>query len=537
MNTRFFTLALLTSLTVAGCASSQNRMQASSSGSETDIISVRQGLLSGSVSADGSVEIFAGIPYAAPPVGDLRWKEPQDPENWQGVLKATEFAPIAWQHRDGKFVRWVYRNFIYHDRDGDRQDYAPMSEDCLYLNIWRPSGTAQDANLPVLFYIHGGSLMSGSSIYESYDGSSFARNGVIMVTVAYRLGVMGYLALDELSQESPNRTTGNYGLLDQIKALEWVHENIAAFGGDSGNITIAGESAGATSVSALCSSPLAKGLFRRAIAESSGILVRRPPHTYRTLEQAKDVGEAIKKEFKASTLADLRAIPAERLVTTSYRNDGVTIDGYALTEPPYETYARGENNEESVLGGFNAREGYFFNFFNPAKKKDYEERVRSYFGKYTDDVLALYPAGSNSQARDNWNTICGIVWFANTHHVWSEVLSAQGKDAWEYYFTKENGGIGTNHSGEIIYAYGNVPETKYYTRQDHDLEGMMMSYWINFARTGNPNGVNLVTGETLPEWRTYSESPGQVMELGPTVGMRTDPYLEMYDIVLKVMEE
>ena len=529
-------LSFLTGVSMAlifsSCASQKNILKASADLKETEAVPTECGLVSGVFSDDGSVEIFAGIPYAAPPVGDLRWKEPQKHKSWTGVYKADHYSPIAWQNRDSALVKWIYRNIIYHDKDGDRQDYAPLSEDCLYLNIWRPANIQKNEKLPVLIYIHGGSLMSGSGIHESTDGTTFAQNGVITVGINYRLGVFGYLALDELETESPNGTTGNYGLLDQIAAVKWVHENISSFGGDPENITIAGESAGATSVSALCASPLAKGLFKRAIAESSGAVVKRPPHTYRSMESAKETGENIRKEFKAQNVAELRSIPAAKLQKTKYRNDSITIDGYALVERPYDTYKKGLNNEEAVLGGFNANEAYFFNFFSGgAKLKNYEQKIRAYFKSYADEVLALYPAKTDEDAKNNWNQITGAVWFANSHHVWSELIASQGKPAYEYLFTKENGGIGTNHSGEVIYAYGNVPHSKYYTAEDHELERIMVGYWTNFAKTGNPNG------EGLPLWESYNSARGKVQELGVNVGPVEDPHLGLYAVLDKLMDE
>ena len=529
--------ALLTVCVFSLVSCSSNKIvKAGKASAQTEVVETLSGPVRGVFDEKTNVELFAGIPYAKAPVGDLRWKEPQDVEPWTQILEADSFAPLAMQERNSAFVNWVYHSFIYHK--DDRQDSAPISEDCLYLNIWRPTDIPQEQKLPVLVYIHGGSLMSGGSYAEAYDGTVFAQKGVITVTIAYRLGVFGYFALPELAQESPNGTTGNYGLLDQIKALEWIHSNISLFGGDAENITIAGESAGASSVNALCASPLAKGLFKKAIGESSAVNVKWPSHTFRTMEEAQKTGKATMAEFKVSTLEELRAIPANKLIKTKLRNSSMTVDGYALTELPWETYSKGNNNEEAVIGGFNFNEGYFFNFFGGnGTKKNYRSKIESYFGKYTDEVIALYPGNTDKQAKDNWNQICGAVWFANGHYVWNNLVSNQGKNAWEYYFTKENGGIGTNHSGEIIYAYGNVPKSKHYTQADHKLEHIMASYWINFISDGNPNGRNRFTDEELPEWKTNAEAPGKVLELGENVSMVDDPHLGLYPIVEKVMED
>ena len=535
-----FFLAFI-STTFFSCASGNRQVSAGSpSVSERpEAVETKKGKIRGVYApslkrGDPLVELYAGIPFAKPPVGDLRWKAPQETEPWDGILEADTFAPKAWQSELSGIEYFIYKNFIYHK--ADRQDKAPMSEDCLYLNIWRPENAGKDSKLPVLVYIHGGSLMSGSSYYESYDGTTFAKNGIIMVTVAYRLGVFGYFASDELAEESAEGTTGNYGLLDQIAALKWVHENIESFGGDSENITIAGESAGASSVGALCTSPLTKGLFKRAIAESSGLAVPVPPHTYRSLEDAKKMGRDIMAEFKVSSVEELRKIPAEKLIKTKYSNNSLTVDGYALTEDPYQSYIKGRNHEQALLNGFNANEAYFFNFFGgSAKKKNYRSKIESYFGSHTDDIIAARPASTNAQAKQNWNDICSAVWFANSHNSWTKLISAQGKPAYEYYFTKENRGIGTNHSGEMIYCYGNVPELKYYDESDHKLEEIMASYWMNFIRTGNPNGSNYWTNEKLPEWPLASDMPGKVLELGATVEPVPDPYADLYPIIEATM--
>ena len=530
------------STTFFSCASESKLISAASSVTERpEIIETKKGKIRGVYApslkrGDPIVELYAGIPFAKAPVGDLRWKAPQEAEAWDGIFEADTFAPRAWQAKSTWLEHFVYKNFIYHKED--RQDKAPMSEDCLYLNIWKPENASKDSKLPVLVYIHGGSLMSGSSYYEAYDGTTFAKNGIIMVSVAYRLGVFGYFAADELAEESEVGSTGNYGLLDQIAALKWVHENIEAFGGDSENITIAGESAGASSVGALCTSPLSKGLFKRAIAESSGLAVPVPPHTYRSLDDAKKMGRDIMAEFKVSSVAELRKIPAEKLIKTKYANNSLTMDGYALTEDPYQSYLKGTNHEEALLNGFNANEAYFFNFFGgSAKKKNYRSKIESYFGPHTDEIIAARPAETNAQAKQNWNDICSAVWFANSHNSWTKLISDQGKPAYEYYFTKENKGIGTNHSGEMIYCYGNVPELKYYDESDHKLEQIMASYWMNFASTGNPNGINYWTKEELPEWPLASETPGKVLELGENVGLVSDPYADLYPIIEATMKE
>ena len=498
----------------------------------TGIVRVAQGELRGVYNEDRSVEVYAGIPYAKPPVGELRWAEPQEPESWEGVRVCDTFAPMSMQKRDSALVSSIttivaFHNFRYDPFHTYRE---PVSEDSLYLNIWKPAGEL--GNAPVLFFIHGGSLMTGQSWYSEYNGESLAAQGLIVVNFAYRLNVFGYLADEELAAESPNGTTGNYGLLDQLAALKWVSENIAAFGGDPGNITIAGESAGASSVGALCVSPLAKGLFRRAIAESSGVTPVKPYHTCRAFEDALELGRKLRAEQGAASLAELRAIPAEKLVQTSVSFNSMTVDGYAIAEQPYLTYARGANNEEALLNGFNGHEADLFNFFLRVKAADYGGTLRELFGERAATVEALFPAATDAEATAQVNAIYSALWFAYSHHDWSRLLAAQGRPVYLYRFTRTNGGLSDNHAGELPYAYGNLGSQPYnYTEEDWALSALMQRYWVNFARTGDPNG------EGLPDWPQFQEDPTQVFNLDVEPKSVTDPFLGLYAVIDEAQRE
>ena len=304
----------------------------------TDIVHVAQGDLTGVFTEDGAVEVYAGIPYARPPVGELRWREPQPAEPWVGILKADHFAPMSMQTQNLPLVSSLMQIIGYHDYKISLQDNyrEPASEDSLYLNIWKPAGAS--TGLPVLVYIHGGSLQTGQPWYADYSGEGLAREGVIVVNMGYRLGIFGFFADEELAAESENGTTGNYGLLDQICALQWVQENIAAFGGDPGNVTLAGESAGSACVSALCTSPLAKGLFRRVIGESSTVTAPQPAHSFRSMDAALRAGQETKTRLHAATVEQLRALPAETLVAELSAHHHITVDGYVLPELPYDSY-------------------------------------------------------------------------------------------------------------------------------------------------------------------------------------------------------
>lgn len=403
-----------------------------------------------------------------------------------------------------------------------------MSEDSLYLNIWRPNNNEKD--LPVLVFIHGGSLTSGSSSFEDYNGEEMAKKGVIMVTITYRLGIFGYFAHPDLINESSNKTTGNYGLLDQIEALKWVNKNIGYFGGDKNNITIAGESAGSSSVSALCISPLAKGLFRRAIGESSSLIVKTPPHTYRSLDTALKMGKDIMKEFNVSTIEELRNISPEKLINSKYTNSEMTLDGYAITKNPYDVYKDKENNEEALLNGYNVKEADAFiipqYLFSPTNKNNIKERLEKIFDSITvNKILDLYKDKIEVDAFSAFNEIISVWWFIYPHHSWSTMAYNTGIPVYRYQFTKENGYYGTYHSGEMIYAYGNVKKSTYgyrYDDSDKELSEIMLDYWANFAKYGNPN-------KDTNKWELWTNN-NKVMEFGENVGMIDDKYLGLYKL-------
>ena len=465
------------------------------------VVVTKSGKVQGLISADGAVEVFAGIPYAKPPVGELRWREPQDPVSWPGTLLCDHFAPQSMQPTDSAIYSSLARIIGYHDYEIRTDDnyLPPVSEDSLYVNVWKPAGEV--GGLPVYVFIHGGSLQTGQPWYADYSGLGLAREGVIVVNMGYRLGVFGYFADEELAAESPNGTTGNYGLLDQIKALEWVRDNIAAFGGDPNNVTLGGESAGAAAVSALCTSPLAKGLFRRAVMESSTVASVEPPHSFRTMDEALESGRELKARHGAADVAALRALPAEKLVGEADTQHHMTIDGYALTETPYESYRRGVHNEKAILHGYNSEESGPFVMFSQAGLKDYQERIRRYFKEYADEVLAIYPASTDAEARAWWAEIYGAVFFDYPHYCLNRLAVENGIPVWEYYFSRSNGRLGPWHSGEEVYCYGNIPEgSKLYDTRDRELSAQMLRFWANFSASGDPNGAG------LPVWEQNTSS-------------------------------
>lgn len=507
---------------------------------KTPVMSLVNGDVQGVYNKDKTVRIYAGIPYAKAPVGDLRWKETQPVEDWEGVKDCSYFAPRSMQNDRSDVINTIAD--IYSAK-GWYPDYnmiplQDMSEDSLYLNIWRPNN--DETNLPILVFIHGGSLMTGSSAYDDYNGEEMAKTGLIMITITYRLGVFGYFAHPDLIEESPNNTTGNYGLLDQIEALRWIKKNASKFGGDENSITIAGESAGSSSVSALCASPIVKEehLIKRAIGESSSVVLKAPPHTYRSMDDALKTGEKIMKEFGCTTIEQLRKISAAELVKTSYDNDAMTLDGYALKQNPYDVYLEGNSAEEALLNGYNVKESDAFiipqYLLNPTNANNILERLKGAFGdEYAQKIYDAYKEEINKDAFSVFNEVFSVYWFIYPHHIWSKMALNEGKDVYRYQFTKYNRFHETYHVGEIIYAYGNVSKSynyQYrYNESDIKLSKIMLSYWSNFAKTGNPNG------EGLPTWDKYV-SDGDVMELGSNVGPIKDKYQTLYSILDEYIE-
>ena len=520
----------------------------------TEVITIPQGQLTGVYNEDHSAKVYAGIPYAKAPVGDLRFREPQKPEGWEGIRAFDHFAPMAMQTRGSVWFDSLSHILGWHDyriKFGDEY-VEEVSEDCLYLNVFAPESKSEEL-LPVIFYVHGGSLTTGQPSYSEYRGEDLAKKGVVYVNFGYRLGVFGYYAADDLKAESPNGTTGNYGLLDQIAALQWVYDNIEAFGGDKTRITIAGESAGSSSVNALCISPLTEGLFRYAIAESSGIVAKEPFHTFRYYEDAVATGDEVRDEFGVSSSAELRNIPASELVKTHTQNSSMTVDGYAITEQPYLTYERGANHEQALLNGFNAKEADAFLLGTEATRENYEDLIEEDMPDYGDEMAEVVPwdlpprdqsfiVDAKGEAKGALNTAYSAMWFSYSHYVWNNYMVSQNRPAYEYYFTKTNNILSNYHAGELPYAYGNLwRHPGLYEDEDYKLSEIMQSYWVNFAYNGDPNGYLLnpdgsSSGEILPVWEKREAGQDQLLELGAEIKMTDDPNLEIYKVIDEFMD-
>ncbi len=459
---------------------------------------VESGLISGFYNADSTVMIFKGVPFAAPPIGDLRWKSPAAVTPWNGVKKCDRFSASAMQNKPAPYMMWSMEF---------QAPEEPLSEDCLYLNVWTGAKNA-DENRPVIVWIHGGAFTGGSGSVPLYDGEEMAKKGVVFVTINYRVGIFGFFAHPELSMESPAHVSGNYGILDQIAALKWVKKNIHAFGGDSARITIDGQSAGAFSVNALMVSPLAKGLFQRAIAQSGGMFDADVSNS--DLKSAEEKGVEIAEMLKAKSVADLRKIPAEELQKAAVRI-GIVVDNYVIL-PAYETFSASQHNDVPLLTGWNADE---ITSNERVTSKDFKAQLHAYFGEKADDFLNFFPANTDDEATQSSKQL-SVLSFGWENFCWAKMQGKYGKHpSYLYYFNYVPPGepnYGAFHSAEFGYAlktlkYWNRP----FTETDYKLADIMSSYWVNFAATGNPNGPG------LPEWPAFDSTAQKTMEFGDPV--------------------
>ena len=493
---------------------------------EPPLVETANGTVQG-VTLPSGIHVFKGIPYAKPPVRDLRWREPQPPDNWEGVRLADRFGPQCMQQR-------VFGDMMFRSEG--------MSEDCLYLNVWTPN-LSPDTKLPVLVYFFGGGFIAGDGSEFRYDGESMAQRGIVSVTLNYRLGIFGFFAHPELSAESPHGASGNYGLLDQSRALHWVRENIAAFGGDPDRITIAGESAGSASSSAQMASPLSRDLIAGAIGESGSVagVTRHVP-----LADAEQTGVRFATQIGAKSLADLRALSSTELLEAASRPGvprfSMVLDGYFFPKPPAEIYAAGEQANVPLLLGWNSEESGFRGILRDKDPtpENYAAAVRELYGDAADEVLKLYPASTEEEVIQAATDLAGDRFIGYSTWRWYELHRQTGNaPTYLYFYTHPRpamvpemgnataglaGGVvagdpnaeplpparGAVHSAEIEYALGNLATNKVYawTDDDYKVSETMQSYFANFIKTGNPNGPG------LPEWPAAAsgkDEPSMVM--------------------------
>jgi para-nitrobenzyl esterase len=461
-----------------------------------DPVRLDAGMVSGAATSTPDVRVFKGIPFAAPPVGDLRWRAPQPAAHWDGVRKADEFGPVCMQGTGG----------------GGNQK---MGEDCLYLNVWTGAKSAGDKR-PVMVWIYGGGYSTGSGSQPMYDGEAFAKKGAIVVTLNYRLGAFGFFSYPELTKESDRRGAANFGVMDSIAALQWVQKNIAQFGGDPKRVTIFGESAGAGLVANLMTVPQAKGLFERAIGESSAWSTARIARLD-TLTEAEQAGMKIAEGLGAKSLAELRAKPAD-VVLKGGRGVGPVVDGWLIPEDPGKVFADGKQIQVPVLTGSNRDESFGG---NPRNAEQFIEQARQRFGDLADAFLKVYPASSDEQARES-AFYSGRDEMAFVMRNWARLASKPGKTkSYVYYFTEQPplvpnargpfapGPHGSaTHVSEILYVFNHLDGSRAWTDQDRQVADTMSSYWVNFAANGDPNGKGLT------KWPVYDEKTKMPMVFG-----------------------
>jgi para-nitrobenzyl esterase len=471
----------------------------------TEPVRIEQGLLAGATGVHPDVRVYKGIPYAAPPVGELRWKAPQPAAAWQGVRQATEFSPVCMQ------TPYPASAEIYQSKP------QPLSEDCLYLNVWTAAKSAKD-RLPVMVWIHGGGFTRGSGSSASYDGEILARKGVVVVTLNYRLGVFGFFAHPALTAESEDHASGNYALLDQIAALEWVKKNIRAFGGDAKCVTIFGESAGSWAVNALMASPRAKGLFHRAIGESGGSFA-----SMKTLADAEKTGQDLAASLGATAdvLKTLRAKPAEEILkASSEQTIRQVVDGSVLPEQIYTIFAQGKQNDVPLIVGFNADEGTALapQGANIKKELFIAGALQRYAG-LAEKFLKVYPAGTDEEAANSFYAAYRDGVFGWEMRTWARLQTKTGRHpAYFYYFTRRPPGpqrekLRAFHAADLAYVFGNFPWPFPWEETDHKLSHAITSYWTNFAKKGNPNG------EGLRKWSAYEVKTDEMIEFGDEIGV------------------
>ncbi|MGO9588928.1 MAG: carboxylesterase/lipase family protein [Candidatus Acidiferrales bacterium] len=467
-------------------------------------VRTQAGLVQGTMQ-DG-ITVYKGIPFGAPPVGDLRWQAPQPPAPWKGVKETNKFAPACMQTPIVMPALGL--------------ESVPVSEDCLYLNVWTPAKSPKD-KLAVMVWIYGGGFTIGGTSLSQYDGMNLAKKGVVYVSIAYRLGLFGFFADPELSAEQGGHS-GNYGLLDQIAGLEWVQRNIARFGGDPHRVTIFGESAGGISVSMLAASPLAKGLFQGAISESGGNFAPARSdgeggENMASLATAEQTGAALLSKLDVKSIADARKLPAEVLLKAGGPGLGGTwpnFDGYVLPGDQYNLYKAGRYNDTPVLIGWNADEGALF--ARTATQSGYLASIHSGYGEYADKIISVYPGDSDAGALRSARDMARDTLFGWGTWSWARLQSQTGKaKVFVYYFshrppypdTPQFKDWGAAHGSELSYVFENFSSTMSPSAADKAMADQVSSYWVNFAKTGDPNGSG------LPTWPAFTDADQQVMNL------------------------
>jgi para-nitrobenzyl esterase len=469
---------------------------------------VKQGLVQGE--CDPQVSSFKGIPYALPPVGSLRWKPPQSPASWTGTRPAKEFSASCIQDLGRERLPWTKPFMVQND----------TSEDCLTLNVWTPR-TASVQPLPVYLFLHGGGHVEGSSNVAVYDGRNLATHGVVVVTINYRLGYLGFLAHPELTSESPNHASGNYGLLDAIATLRWIRENIRQFGGDPSRVTVGGQSAGSAMVHLLTVSPLAKGLFVNAIAESGS---RLQTDSFPSLQQAEQSGAQLAGELNAHSLAEMRKRPASDFLPSQVAKlpQGASfhavdnLDGWSLPADETSVYTQGAENQLHWLTGLQADEASSSDDYGKLTPEEYRKQSEARYGNLAPRFFELYPPADPVSQKQSLRDR-GLA----SMYLWALASAKTLKNPiYTYYFAQptpwpEHPQYVAFHTSEIPYDFDTLDKANHpYSDEDRRISRQMVAYWVNFFRTGDPNGA------ISPAWKPAEPASAATMEIGPHTAMR-----------------
>lgn len=505
---------------------------------ETPVVRVESGNLKGSVTADGKVHIFKGVPYARPPIGNLRWRPPQPPEAWSGTRHATEFGPRCTQP----------------DRPATSISYfgpEKESEDCLYLNIWTGT-TVHGAKQPVMVWFHGGAFSVGSDSLPIFDGEALARRGVVVVTINYRLGGLGFLAHPDLTRESSTGACGNWGLHDQIAALRWIKNNIESFGGDPGCVTTFGQSAGSSTSNYLMSSKHARGLFHRAIGQSGGAVTpvgHLGGGSLVSFADSQEIGLRVARSFGCGRIEELRQVPADK-IQLSWPKDPEcrpwpSIDGYVISESPYDTFAQGRQYSVPLLTGANADEGA--TRVPAADAAQWKQTLRLVYGEDWQRIYEMYGNSLDIDAASRRQT--GHITFNWVNWTWARLQARTGNSKVFFYrfghapplppdqkvFENDVSRLGAFHTAEIPYVFDNLSKRPWLWQEvDRQLAETMSSYWVNFATNGDPNGAG------LPPWPAFDPETPSVLLIDDRIVAGNLPErkeLDLWDLCMQHRRE
>ncbi|MCW5910911.1 MAG: carboxylesterase family protein [Cyclobacteriaceae bacterium] len=468
-------------------------------GAPLEVATTQSGEVRGVLNTGKDVASFKGIPFAAPPIGDLRWKEPQPVKPWTGTLLCDRFSASPFQNKPAPFAMWT-EEFI--------APPEPLSEDCLYLNVWTPAKSVNE-KLPVLMWIYGGGFVSGSSACAVYDGEALAKEGIIFVSINYRVGVFGFLSHPDLTKESGRNASGNYALMDQLAALKWIKANIAAFGGDPDKVTIAGQSAGSFSVQALVASPLSKDLFRAAIAHSGASMNR----FAKKLADAEKAGVELSQKVNSTDINALRKLSADSLLklanTFPYGTYVPVTDGYVLPDDMGSIFRNKKHNDVALLAGWVTGDAALTG--EPKSAREFEQWASEAYGNRKDEFLKAFPASTDEEAKQSQVKLGNLNFAGYADHVWAlSNVNSSYLYQFSYVPTDKPGfpDYGAFHTADVPFALRTLAKwNRPWQDTDYAVEKAMSTYWVNFVKTGSPNGAE------LPEWKAYNATDQNIIEL------------------------